>query len=322
MRKFFGLILFLTNLNFCLAQQRPHYSQYLQNMSVINPAVTGINNGIDFRMGLRNQWLGVADAPRTSYLSLSTPVFLGNDMSKYGLSDLGVVDPATHDDAIGYLSSPSHHSLGLLVLNDKTGPISRLVSNFNYAYHIQISDMFNLSAGFGVGINRTTLNASVLRFEESDDPVVGMSDKYNKVLPDLNIGVYFYSANFYVGASMQQIVPNELQFSDMNSLGKEVAHYFVTSGFKIWISEEIGILPSVMVKKVAPLPMAFDLNLKATYQNRFWIGGSFRKGDAISAMFGFKVLDKVTLGYAYDYTISDIKQISSGSHELTFGLKF
>ncbi|WP_461790597.1 PorP/SprF family type IX secretion system membrane protein [Pedobacter sp.] len=309
-----GLLLWCTTTQ---AQQRPHYSQYLQNMSVLNPAVTGLNKGMDLRLGVRSQWQGLKDAPKTGYVTFSTPISFGGDMANYRSSDLGVSEPVTKDDMYDYTASMPHHAFGVLFLNDKTGPLNRVTGNLTYAYHLAVGERANLSIGVGLGASRLGLNSSALLFEEEGDPTVGGGGEINKYLPDLNAGIYFYGPTFYVGASMQQIIKNSVAFDGNFNVGKEVAHYFVTVGNQFWINNNFSVTPSVMLKVVNPLPKAFDLNLKFSYNNKLWIGGGYRKDDAFFGTFGFSVANIVVLGYTYDYTTSNLNTVSTGSHELT-----
>lgn len=316
-----GLKLLLCNALF--AQQRPHYSQYLQNMSVLNAAVTGLNAGMDLRLGVRSQWQGLENAPKTGYVTFSTPISFGGDMANYRASDLGVTEPETKDDMFDYTASMPHHGLGILFLNDKVGPLNRVTANLTYAYHLAMGDRANLSVGVGLGVSRLGINTQALVFDEADDPVVGTSSaEINKYTPDLNAGLYFYTSNFYFGASMQQIIRNKIDFDGNFSTGKDVAHYFVTSGFKFWLNNDFSVTPSVMLKIVSPLPKAFDFNLKFAYRNTFWVGGGYRKNDAFFGNVGFNIANAVEVGYAYDYTTSELNTVSSGSHELTLRVLF
>lgn len=322
MRKLIVFILSNLMLFATFAQQRPHYSQYVQNMSVLNPAVTGLSSGKDLRFGLRTQWQGLENAPKTSYVSFSMPISFGGDMANYRSSDLGVAEPQTRDDSFDYTASMSHHSFGVLFINDKAGPLNRITGNFTYAYHLAMGDRANLSVGIGVGVNRLGLDAQSLIFDEPGDPVTSNSGQINKFTPDLNAGVYFYAANYYIGASMQQIIKNRLAFDGAFNTGKEVAHYFLTGGYKFWIGTDFSLTPSVMLKLVSPLPKAFDLNLKFAYQDTFWLGGGYRKNDAFFGNVGFNIAKVVGLGYAYDHTTSQLRTASSGSHEISLRLLF
>jgi type IX secretion system PorP/SprF family membrane protein len=302
------------------AQQRPHYTQYFQNMSVLNPAVTGMYHSYSIRSGYRTQWMGLESAPKTSYLTISKPINIGN--SRSGFVDHGITDPATKSDKQGYFSSQSHHALGLVALNDETGPLKSTTLNFTYAYHINISDVANLAVGVGGGFNRLSLNTSDLRFEDPIEPVVSDGGNINQWLPDLNAGVFFYGAAFYIGGSVQQVLNSSTAFAKDFKSGKEVPHYFITSGYRVWIKEDFSVLPSLMVKYIQPLPLSYDVNLKIAYRNNLWIGGSFRKNDSFSALFGFNVAQAVSLGYAFDNTTSKLKNVSSGSHEVVLGINF
>lgn len=322
MRKLVVFIALKLMLFTAFAQQRPHYSQYVQNMSVLNPAVTGIYKGRDLRFGLRTQWQGLENAPKTSYVSFSMPISFGGDMANYRSSDLGVTEPVDKDDMFDYSGSMAHHSIGALFINDKAGPLNRMTGNLTYAYHLAVGERSNLSVGVGLGVNRLGLDAQSLVFDEPDDPVTASSGQINKFTPDLNAGIYFYSATFYIGASMQQIIKNKLAFDGSFNTGKEVPHYFLTAGYQFWMGNNFSLTPSVMLKVVSPLPKAFDLNVKFAYRNNFWVGGGYRKNDAFFGNVGFNVANIVGVSYAYDYTTSELRTASSGSHEIALRLLF
>src|SRR3954462_583016 len=59
---------------FARAQQKPHYTQYILNQYIINPALTGIENYTDVKLSHRHQWVGIQDAPVTTYLTVHTPL--------------------------------------------------------------------------------------------------------------------------------------------------------------------------------------------------------------------------------------------------------
>ena len=318
------LMMFFTSflINISYAQQRPHYSQYVENMSVLNPAVTGLYNGIDLRLGVRNQWQGLDNAPKTGYITFSTPFSLAGDMANYRGSDLGVKSPKSKDDVADYSSGMSHHAIGLTFLSDKTGPLNRVTGNVTYAYHLAVGDLSNLAVGVGFGVSKLGLDAKSLVFDEAGDAVVGNAEGINRYTPDLNLGLYFYTATFYFGASMQQVLPNELAFNGEFNTGKEVGHYFITTGYKFWLNNDFNVTPSVMIKIVKPLPKAFDVNMKVGYRDTFWLGGGYRKNDAFFGSFGVNVAEMVGISYGYDHTVSELNTISSGSHELTLRVLF
>lgn len=315
----------LVLLLFCLqvkGQQRPHYTQYLQNMQVINPALSGMYNSLHIKAGTRNQWVGLESAPKTSYFTISTPINFDSNILTAGSADYGIIEPATKSDRDSYYASDNHHGTGLIVLNDKTGALSRASVNLTYAYHIALGSFANLSVGVGAGVNRISLNTNELRFENPLEPAITESNII-KWSPDVNAGIYLYAAQFYVGASIQQVMKQKLSFNSNYDLstGEEVPHYFVTFGYRQWIKEDFSVTPSIMFRSVSRLPMGLDVNLKAAFRDNVWIAGSYRKKDSFSAIMGFTISKTFEAGYAYDFTRSQLQTVSNGTHEIVIGLK-
>ena len=56
------------------AQQDPHYTQYMYNMNVVNPAYAGSKENISMGLLYRKQWVGIDGAPQSGTLSLHSPV--------------------------------------------------------------------------------------------------------------------------------------------------------------------------------------------------------------------------------------------------------
>src|SRR6267154_3046411 len=57
-----------------IAQQKPHYTQYILNPYIINPAITGIENYTDMKFSIRNQWVGLNGAPKSVYFTIHSPL--------------------------------------------------------------------------------------------------------------------------------------------------------------------------------------------------------------------------------------------------------
>ena len=68
-----ALLLFLTSIN-VNAQQSPHYTQYMYNMNVINPAYAGSKDNMAGSFMYRQQWVGLEGAPKTATFSIHSPV--------------------------------------------------------------------------------------------------------------------------------------------------------------------------------------------------------------------------------------------------------
>jgi type IX secretion system PorP/SprF family membrane protein len=305
-----------------LGQQKPQYTQYIFNNFLLNPALSGMENYTDVKIGHRKQWEGINGAPKTSFVSAHW--VLGDEyLWKNALSLPENGDPPMgRNYTQNYTSSPAHHGVGFMAVNDKAGPLSFLNFALTYAYHLKLGNALNLSLGTALGINRAALDVNALNLEDENDPA--LSNAGNSIIkPDLSMGLWLYGARFFAGASVQQILPQTLTFSTdpQYNTGKGAAHLFLTAGYKLFLDNEISATPSIMIKQIGNVPISYDANLKVSFRDRFWVGGSYRKNDSFSALAGINFNNVFNLTYAYDYTTSRLRSYTSGSHELVLGFQ-
>ncbi len=306
------------------AQQKPQYTQYVINEYIINPALTGIENYADIKIGHRHQWAGLQGAPVTTYVTFHGPI--GKKDYKTNATTIFEVpgeNPRGKDYWDNYSSSPAHHGLGVQFIKDQVGPFTYNSFMATYAYHMPVGQRTNLSAGIAIGGTKVNLSTDKLFFgvDYPVDPAV-YSGRIGKTKVDVNAGLWLYSANYFVGLAALQLVPQKLDFSDdpnRFNKGKMVAHWFGTAGYRFLLNEDINVLPSVMVKIIDPVPPQVDINAKMTYRDRLWVGGSYRVKYGFAGMAGFNAMNLFTLSYSYDYSHTKINQVSQGTHEIIIG---
>ena len=107
-----------------------------------------------------------------------------------------------------------------------------------------------------------------------------------------------------------------------NAIPNQVRHYFATAGVALEISPNVVLKPSILLKYVQNAPVEADFNLNVLLAQIFWIGGSFRTNDSFVAIAEFQLTKQLRLGYSYDFTTTDVKNYSSGSHEIMLGYDF
>lgn len=304
------------------AQQKPQYTQYILNNYIVNPALTGIESYIDVKVAARRQWAGLENAPKTNYFTVHVP--LGNTDDWGGATSYGMVgdNPLGKSYRSDYTASAPHHGIGFMAVSDKTGPLSNTTLNFTYAYHLGLAPKLNLAVGIGVGASRISLNTNDVKPEDQNDAAIINKGTASNIKPDVNLGIWLYAAEYFFGASVQQLLSQTIDFSDNSNpnAGKTVPHTFITAGYRFWLSDDITVIPSVMFKYVKPSPLSIDLNAKIAFRNKVWLGGTYRKDDAFAAMLGFNISSLLNVGYAYDFTTSALNTVSGGSHEIVLGL--
>jgi type IX secretion system PorP/SprF family membrane protein len=320
-------LLFVTGMFLCtagIAQQRPYYTQYIMNNYIINPAVAGIENYWDVKASHRLQWVGLQDAPVTTYITMHGPLHK-SDYDRESATSFHATGSNPRGQAYwrDYVSAEPHHGIGFTMLNDRTGPLNRFAAYGTYAYHLGLSPSTTLSAGVSVGITNMSLDASKLNFGNTTvDPAVAGSGVINRIKPDISAGLWLYSRDYFVGLAAQQIIPQQIAFSD-NTVhlqdGKLLPHLFLSAGYRIQLSDNVSFLPSTLIRYVSPLPIGFDLNAKFQYQDLIWLGGSYRYKDGFAAMVGLNISNSINVGYSYDLQTSNLNTVSKGTHEILIG---
>src|SRR4051794_12202023 len=197
------------------AQQLPHYTQYVLNGFILNPALAGIENYTDVKISHRHQWVGIDGAPVTTYLTMQGPL-KKSDYERETATGFHASGENPRGKAYWqeYTKAEPHAGIGLTILNDRTGPLNRFAAYGTFAYHLGISAKTSISAGISGGIKNTSLDADKLSFDIPVDPAVAGSGYLNRVSPDMNAGVYLYSADYFIGLSAQSIIPTKLKFAE------------------------------------------------------------------------------------------------------------
>src|SRR5215207_3536880 len=105
------------------AQQKPHYTQYILNQYILNPALTGIENYTDIKVSHRHQWAGINGAPVTTYLTAHTSLGKKDYRTTATSFEVPGENPRGQRYWEDYTAAEPHHGIGLQIINDKTGPL-------------------------------------------------------------------------------------------------------------------------------------------------------------------------------------------------------
>jgi type IX secretion system PorP/SprF family membrane protein len=322
MKKYIVAFLILTH-STVFAQQKAQFTQYIMNQYLLNPALSGMENYTDLKLSHRKQWQGIKDAPQTSFVTINMPLgdeyLWANPLTQFYGAD---GDPMSRSYMQNYTSSPAHHGIGATFLSDQAGPLRNLEVNATYAYHLQLSNAFNLSVGVSAGISKTTLNANDLDFGTGfiDPALAGINNKVTR--PNVSVGTWLYGARFFAGVSVDQFAGGKLILTQNSSvsLSNTKPNIFLTTGYKFSIDEEIAFLPSILYKNINGTINTYDINGKIILKDRIWFGASYRKNDSFAGYAGFNISKLINLSYAYDTTTSALNQIGKGSHEVSIGI--
>lgn len=276
-----------------LGQQLPLYSQYFFNDYATNPAVGGTKSYIDARSNHRYQWQGVTDAPRTYTLSAHGPL-----KNKYA-------------------------GIGAYLFTDHVGPTRRTGAQISYTYKLKISQRIKLALALSGGILEWKLDAHKINLYDPSDQVL-VDGVMRTLVPDAKFGLHLYHQNWFIGLAAPNLLRSKLKFKETLNTGLSNLenHYLFTSGYTFRLNKDFDIEPSTIIKYLSPVPVQADLMARIIWKDKIWLGGVYRTMDAASLLLGVTYKKNISFGYSYDFTTSNIKNYSSGTHELMIGIRF
>lgn len=302
------------------SQQRPQLTQYMQNSFLVNPAVAGIESYADLRAGYRSQWVGIEGAPKTFYTSIHAALNK-HDRNAEPLGQRNNISLKSNANRNNRFYQKPHHGIGAIAQVDQAGIIRASTLSVSYAYHLPITQTINLSSGVNAGVTQISLNRNLFMQTPNDPFIYG--DMANMLKLDVGLGMWLYSQDFYVGVSGAQLTGgrNQPYAVEEGPRTRLQPHYYLTGGYRVGVSNELSLTPSIMIKNGGYRQTAVDLNLKALYGQQFWVGFSYRHEDAVAGMVGFYLNHLFDVSYAYDFAISDLSRVNANSHELIVGFK-
>ncbi len=318
------VILGFTGLAF--GQQLPQYSQYSRNQFMINPAAAGMYDFLDITIGGRFQWVGFDNAPVTTYAYGST--VLKKKYQRY--------NPSIRTSA-GSLIYPEvntgkfKHAVGGQIVGDQYGAFRKISFSGTYAIHLPVSKNYNLSFGTKLGISNNSFlqdRAVVLSQSEGytgpiyDDLAYNdfVADQSNLNFFDIGAGLYFYSKDLFIGIAADQLTRDMVKFGSGTANFDPRMQLNATAGYKIALNDRVKLMPSALLKMVPNTPLSIDASLQIEYQEKMWLGATYRYGDAAVIMLGACISEKFKFGYSYDFSISKLNNYNSGGHELVLGV--
>ncbi len=316
LRRILTAIIFCFTFGAAVAQQVPMYSQYIMNGFLVNPSFAGRDGYTTVNLTVREQWVGLAGAPSTYAASFQTRLLKDSYISKSTSVRKKLIKP-TKGGKVG---------VGGYIFNDNNGIMHRTGFQAAYSYHIDMGSTGGYPNDLAFGLALTAyqfyINTDGLLYNH-DDPLMLGYDR-SVFITDFNFGTSFTTSRYYVGFAMTNILRGSLLFADTSSnKNTQLGNFFLTGGIKFPLAPDWVLEPSAFIKSSDMVfkSLQVDLTSRIFYKEDYWLGLSYRTNDAIIAMLGFKY-DRFYFAYAFDFTVTQLRQQSFGTHEFTVAVKF
>ncbi len=315
---FFNLLAISTR-----AQLDPQFTQFYANPLYLAPSFAGATLQHRIATSVRDQWTNIHIPGTYLTYSISYDHYFANYNSGLGVNFV-------RDDA-----GSANYTYTLVGLS--------------YSYDFSINDYWNCRPGLSMSYFFTGINNSKLifldhlQYNTTIDPAFYNDNRATDI--DFNSSVLFYSEKIWVGVGV-----NHLRKPNPNFIGKDDRLsfiYYSFGGLTLYrkfrllrpIDETITLAYSFKKQKSNN---QLDLGLywrKNPVVFGLWYRGlpflNSHRGDAIALLAGFKIDERFSFGYSYDFTISNLvkigntggtsqvdKRYSGGAHEISLIYEF
>lgn len=283
----FLLLLFFPE--FTHSQQIPHISQWSQHQYAINPAFTGIKQCMEVQSTIRGQWINLAGAPVTGFLTINSPLRAKRRK---------------------FLSG--RHGMGGLVCYDQIGPFQNIQVQLSYAGHFNFTIDNRLSLGLAVGAKQLAFDIAKAKPLDPDPAINGSA---TQILPTATFGAWWNGKKYFIGFSIYELIPQK--WNGIGTDARSKMHTMFNAGYKMQINPKLIFFPAIYAGFVPNSPVDLQLQASLEFNRRWWVGLGFRNTDAVIGMIGFKFLEKWKAGYSYDFIVSKLRPGTLHTHEIT-----
>lgn len=296
MKAVLKIFVFALMMRMLYSQQVVMFNNYFYKPMVNNPAYTGIDSAPNLMLVNHTQWTGFKGGPQYNVLS-----FDGNLINK-------------------------NTGLGVIIFSDKKGINSRVGGNISYSYKVRFKNKIHLQLGLSAGAVNQSIDYSKALVESQNDPSL-FSNTQNKTTYDANVGLALICKNLEFGFAVPQIANNKISYissSDARTFYTQSRHYMSSLSYKIPVSKakKISISPQLLARYMPSAPLQYDVNIKADWQNKLWLGATYKNNYAVGLNLGVVLFKRLTIGYSYDYVIGNFNKYAGLSHEILLNFRF
>jgi type IX secretion system PorP/SprF family membrane protein len=283
-KKIMVCLLFFISLK---AHAQVDYTQYMDNLTPLNPTFSLVKPGLSVNTLVRKQWMGIPGAPTTYMFDASIPL-----------------------ESIG-------SSAGIIVSNDVFAIEHVSEANAFFAKAINLSSNTKLAVSLSAGIRNYVANYSSVN---SYDYVFRNDVRENA--PNFGFGVMLFSTNYFIGVSVPEITIRTLGNASVEDNTNFQNHYYLTAGYVSGIGEDFKFRYVGLASYSKNVPVIADISSTMIVKDTFGIGVNLRTNKEVAGIMTINV-DKFRLGYSYQFgtSPSNIGGFSNATQEVTLGFR-
>lgn len=235
---------------------------------VINPAFSGLTSALSISAYHSRRFSSLQSSPSASSIVLLLP------------------------------SARQKTTLGLHILSDRLGPLTKNGVELSYAYRTSITTSDFLSLGMSLKLGQLKFDANHLILNDPNDRLLADLDAGGIMPPGLNVGLHYKTGTieydkpvqFNAGVAFGRFLPLKDRFNSFDL--DRTSEWFSNIGMEIFISEQTSLKTDFLCKKITFNPTGYAVRMNLMYHHLGWLMTQYTRSGQLSGQIGFNLGSK------------------------------
>jgi type IX secretion system PorP/SprF family membrane protein len=273
--------------------QQFSYTQYMDNLTPLNPAYSLLDKAGSVNMLGRKEWVGIDGAPTTFLFNGNVPI--------------SSIDAAA----------------GLTVMNDQFAIEHQTEVNAYFAKGIQLGQAAYLGVSLNAGIRNYVANYTDVANNGAGpvDPVFATNIRQTK--PNVGFGVMYYTDWYYIGVSAPELTITSLGTASIQNSANFTNHYYFSGALITTVAEDIKFKPATLFTYGKGEPTVADFSGTFYFKETLGLGLDYRTNSEMAGIITLNV-SGFHIGYSYQFgtNSNNLGGINTATHEVSISYRF
>lgn len=266
-------------------------SVYFQNQFLANPAMAGLDTGLNLNVGYRKQWTDVKDGPVTAMLTADYKI-------------------------------DRKMSAGLTIYSDRAGVLNHTRVGLSYAYHLPLNEEKNerLHLGLTLGVDNKRIQRSKI-IGDQDDPSVDAFNRRDNYF-EADFGMAYTNKQLTIQAALPNLASTFRNKKDEESVNTTMCYAAVSYKFGTQSEQVSSLEPKVAVRGVRGYKSIVDIGANVSLARNFAnVFAMYHTSNSVTAGIGFHFKETVEVQMSYTSQTAGVKTNVDGNFGLNVKIR-
>ena len=274
------------------AQQQPFsYTQYMDNLTPINPAYSLLDEAGSLNTLASKQLIGINGSPTSFLINGDVP--------------LPSMTAAT----------------GFSLLSDQLAIEKEIELNAYFAKAIQVGAEDYLAVSLNAGFRNYVALYSSLEGSQQDQE---FSVDVRQTKPNVGFGIMYYTDWYYIGLSVPELTITSLGTASVQNNNDNFSnHYYFAAAMLTSLDDDFKFKPAALVSYSSGVPVVADLSGTIYLKEVLGVGVNFGTDKTMAGILTIN-FDQFHIGYSYKFSIGsqDLGGVNNATNEVTLYYRF